>query len=165
VKILVAIDDSPYSQKVVEKIARRHWPPDSEFKILTVVEPVSLDELAQKDWLDVVAEVATRRLEHANHLCDKARKLLESQVADCTVHYEVRKGSPKAEIIDVAAQWSADKIVMGAHGRGVCPHFRLGSVSLTVAQHAHCSVEIIRPRITARDEEAHAASCAEVGKT
>jgi nucleotide-binding universal stress UspA family protein len=57
---------------------------------------------------------------------------------------EVLKGSPKELIVDEATRWSADLIVVGSHGRGAVGRFFLGSVSLAVATHIPCSVEIVR---------------------
>ncbi|MBI4532816.1 MAG: universal stress protein, partial [Candidatus Melainabacteria bacterium] len=132
--------------KVVEKVARRHWPRDTEFRVLTVVEPVTLEEYGKGKWGEVIAEVVERRKHEALNLCDQARQKLTGHIPDSIVHYEVREGSPKAQIVDAAIDWSADKIVIGAHGKGVCPRFLLGSVSRAVAAHAPCSVEIIRAK-------------------
>jgi nucleotide-binding universal stress UspA family protein len=47
-------------------------------------------------------------------------------------------------IIDSAAAWSADLIVVGSHGRRGIRRFTLGSVAEFVARHAKRSVEIVR---------------------
>ncbi len=145
-KVLLAIDDSPYSARVVEKVARRHWPHDTEFRILTVIEPVAIEEYGKGKWSDVIDKVVERRRAHAKQLCQQSRETLESEVADAIVHFEIREGNPRSEIVDAACEWSADKIIVGAHGRGACPRFILGSVSSAVAAHAPCSVEIIRAK-------------------
>jgi nucleotide-binding universal stress UspA family protein len=49
-------------------------------------------------------------------------------------------------IFQEAAEWGADLIVAGSHGRRGASRFLLGSVSEPVAFHAKCSVEIIRPK-------------------
>jgi nucleotide-binding universal stress UspA family protein len=54
------------------------------------------------------------------------------------------EGDPKTRIIDHAAEWHADLIVLGSHGRKGFDRFLLGSVSEAVARHASCSVEIVR---------------------
>jgi nucleotide-binding universal stress UspA family protein len=41
----------------------------------------------------------------------------------------------------------ADMIVLGSHGRRGIDKLLIGSVSETVATYAHCSVEVIRPRV------------------
>jgi nucleotide-binding universal stress UspA family protein len=56
----------------------------------------------------------------------------------------VIEGDAKLVIIEEAEQWGADLIVVGCHGYGPVKRFLLGSVSLAVAVHAPCSVEIVR---------------------
>ena len=53
-------------------------------------------------------------------------------------------GKPASEIVKAAAEWPADVIVMGSHGRGGVERALLGSVADTVMRHASCSVLIIR---------------------
>ena len=53
-------------------------------------------------------------------------------------------GKPAEEIMEVAAKYHADLIVMGAKGLGAIARFLLGSVSTRVVQHAHCSVLVVR---------------------
>jgi nucleotide-binding universal stress UspA family protein len=53
-------------------------------------------------------------------------------------------GDPKAVILDEAGQWGADLIVVGSHGWRGIDRLMMGSVSESVAMHAHCSVEVIR---------------------
>ena len=38
-KILIALDDSTYSQAALHSVLARPWPSDSQFKVLSVVEP------------------------------------------------------------------------------------------------------------------------------
>ena len=54
------------------------------------------------------------------------------------------KDAPARAILESADQWKADVIVMGSHGRRGLDRIVLGSVSESVALHAHCSVEVVR---------------------
>jgi nucleotide-binding universal stress UspA family protein len=56
----------------------------------------------------------------------------------------VEVGDVRERIIDSAAQWGADLIVVGSHGQRYIKSFLLGSVAEFVARHAKCSVEIVR---------------------
>jgi nucleotide-binding universal stress UspA family protein len=82
-------------------------------------------------------------------LKDPARELVESTAeelrnAGFKVDTAVAVGDARVVIIDSAAEWNADLIVVGSHGQGGIPSFLLGSVAESVARHAKCSVEIVR---------------------
>jgi nucleotide-binding universal stress UspA family protein len=57
---------------------------------------------------------------------------------------EIEWGNPKSKIIDAAAEWPADLIVLGSHGKTGLERFLTGSVADAVMRHAHCSVELVR---------------------
>jgi nucleotide-binding universal stress UspA family protein len=145
-KVLVAIDDSHYSKHLLHAICKRHWPADTSFKILNVLEPFSLSEWNGTAGKAMEKEIDIRRHHHAERLCSNARHEIEQHIPDAIVHFEVRTGKVDSEIIDAAAEWEAGKIIIGAHGRSVCPHNLLGSVSRRVAETAQCSVEIIKDK-------------------
>jgi nucleotide-binding universal stress UspA family protein len=58
----------------------------------------------------------------------------------------VEVGNPKFIVLDAAADWKADLIILGSHGRSGLNRFPMGSVSEAVARHATCSVQIVRIR-------------------
>ncbi|MGA1999681.1 MAG: universal stress protein [Terriglobales bacterium] len=60
------------------------------------------------------------------------------------VSTSVAEGNAKSVILDKAAEWHADLIALGSHGRKGLERFLLGSVSEAVARHAPCSVLIVR---------------------
>lgn len=74
----------------------------------------------------------------------KTAALLRAQGLQVTTSVEL--GNPKSKIIEDAAEWHADLIVLGSHGQTGLERFLIGSVSDTVARHAHCSVQIVRIR-------------------
>lgn len=143
-KVVIALDDSPYSNHVLDMVCRRHWPEDVEFKLLHVLAPIDLGNWVEVEMPQVQSELKERRQKHAEKLCGDARHRLEHRVADARVHFEIRHGNPKNEIIKTATDWEANRILIGAHGHNVCPHNLMGSVSRAVAEHAPCSVEIIK---------------------
>jgi nucleotide-binding universal stress UspA family protein len=51
-------------------------------------------------------------------------------------------------IIDFAANWGADLVVMGSRGYKGLTRLLLGSVAESVVRHAHCSVLVIREPTT-----------------
>ena len=61
-----------------------------------------------------------------------------------TVQTQVVEGSPHKCIIDHAAEWHADLIVMGTHGRTGLAHALTGSVAEKVVRTAQCPVLVTR---------------------
>lgn len=52
----------------------------------------------------------------------------------------LREGDPGKEVVASAAEWGADLVVMGTHGRGRLATFLLGSTAEAVVRGAHCPV-------------------------
>jgi len=75
-----------------------------------------------------------------------ARKTLEAAGLTTSESISVLVASPKEIILQEAAEWPADMIVLGSHGSSGLSRFLLGSTSEAVATHATCSVEVIRAR-------------------
>ena len=57
---------------------------------------------------------------------------------------EVVIGLPKKGIVDRAREWNATLVAVGSRGQRNLKRLLLGSVSEFVANHANCSVEVIR---------------------
>jgi nucleotide-binding universal stress UspA family protein len=55
----------------------------------------------------------------------------------------VRIGNPAEEIITEAAEWKADLVVVGTHGRSGLPRLLLGSVAEAVLRDAPCNTLVI----------------------
>ncbi len=61
------------------------------------------------------------------------------------VTHRLEHGEPDATIPRVAAEWGADLIVMGTHGRtGLLDRMLLGSVAETIVREAGCSVLTVK---------------------
>lgn len=142
-KILLAIDDSKFSQAAVQSVVARAWPPGTEVRILHVVEPPSLLLGREMTAYHPEFEAVWKALrEQAKALVTKATDVLRKSGLNATT--ALIEGDPKSQIIDAAKEWHADLIVVGSHGRKGLNRFLLGSVSEAVVRHSHCSVEIVR---------------------
>lgn len=142
-KILIAIDGSPCSDTVVAEVIRRPWPTGSVLKVVTVDPPLEPSLLrGTPTVLDDLAKA--KRGDAAKRLNDAAR-IIEQGVTGVTVLPQLLEAWPKEAILDEAERWGADLIVVGSHGYGTLRRFFLGSISLTVAMNATCSVLIVRP--------------------
>jgi nucleotide-binding universal stress UspA family protein len=134
-KILLAIDDSEFSETATQAVIAQFQPQDTEIQILSVVE--------QQEVMGYPAGWAESQKNRAQELVNRAGQALRS--AGFKVECSVCEGEPRAGILDAAEEWQADLIVLGSHGRTALPRFLLGSISDAVMRHAHCSVEIARP--------------------
>ena len=135
-KLLLAIDDSKFSEAAEQAVISQYPPQATEVQVLNVVD------LAIPIPTSYAAAFRQESLEHGKGLVQRAEKLLSK--AGFKVQAAVEEGDPKSKILDHAAHWKADLIVLGSHGRKGAKHFLMGSVSEAVARHAHCSVEIVR---------------------
>jgi nucleotide-binding universal stress UspA family protein len=142
-KVLLAIDDSKFSRAATQAVIERPLPQDAEVRVLHVVAPVaSLLTGEMGVQFGNIGTVQQAQLIQAKELVEQAAQLLRAK--GLNVSTVVEEGDPKTRIIDYAAEWHADLIVLGSHGRKGLDRFLLGSVSEAVARHTSCSVEIVR---------------------
>ena len=90
---------------------------------------------------DVLA-IRDRAMREGNALVAGSAARLEAAGFRTTT--TVRDGAARDLILDCAAEWRPDLIVMGSHGRTGIDRLVLGSVSESIVRHAGCSVEIVR---------------------
>lgn len=141
-KVIIALDQSEYADQVVEAVLKRQWPQDTAFKLLTVIEPSPWAHLGSDNWQSVLKEISDNRQQLASEKLGTYRAKLSEQIPDCSVHTEIRNGNARSEILAVTTEWMADKLVLGAHGHS--PNRLLGRLPQALAQHAPCTVELIR---------------------
>jgi nucleotide-binding universal stress UspA family protein len=147
VKILIALDESSYSRAALDSVLARPWPANSQFKILSVMEPFHPEYAGwQTTYTPVAIEGQKSIRDGIVKLVEEAEKALVESFGAENVTGEVTEGYIKEKILDDAKQWQADLIVVGSHGRRGFTKFLLGSVSEAIASHATCSVEIVRTK-------------------
>jgi nucleotide-binding universal stress UspA family protein len=139
-KILLAVDDSKFSEAAARSLTGQFRPQDAEVRVLHVIEPIVITEPPQMSpgYYPELQE----QLPHAQGVVDRMAKTLAS--AGFTVTTSVATGDARSIILQEAVKWQADLIFLGSHGRKGLERFFLGSVSEAVARHAHCSVQIVR---------------------
>jgi nucleotide-binding universal stress UspA family protein len=150
-KVIIALDQTEFATQIIETVTKRHWPKDTQFKVLTVIEPLQWEAVSCIEWNDLAQKALEKRKHFAHEKVMEAKHKISEAIANCTVHVETRQGSPRKEIIDAATDWMADKIVLGAHGHSPNRLFG-GDVSRSVAQQSGCSVELIRLKNLAHKE-------------
>ena len=142
-KILLAVDDSKFSEAAIQAVVAQARPHETEVRVLHVLEPPSLLLGREMGSYDPEFEAVWSAMrDQAKALVAKTEAKLRA--SGFSVSPALEEGDPKSKIIDVANEWKADMIVIGSHGRNGLQRFLLGSVADSVARHAHCSVEIVR---------------------
>ncbi|HEY2380763.1 MAG TPA: universal stress protein [Terriglobia bacterium] len=143
-KVLVAVDDSPYSDAIIQMLSAEMRPADTTLRLLHVADPFPTRR-AQAKGSKEYPDYETARHEQY----EEARQLLTSaaarlEAAGFSTEWTVHEGDARGEILDEAQAWGADLIVLGSHGRSGLKRLLTGSVSDAVVHHAACSVEIVR---------------------
>jgi nucleotide-binding universal stress UspA family protein len=141
-KILMAVDHSESARTLVQAIVNQFRPDGTEIRVLHVLQPAApLAPPPPQMAADYTPELDTLR-KPAHELVDGVAKELSS--SGFQVSTAVDLGDTREIIIDSAAEWKADLIVVGCHQHLGIRRFLLGSVAEFVARHAKCSVQIVR---------------------
>ena len=146
---LLAIDESNHSDEVIRNVCERFSPQTTSIRLLHVVEwpkglmtPFSFAEGPSAAACVLGVHDAMRGA--GRELLKRAETRLRD--AGFEVASRLDEGDVRQVILDEAAEWPADLLVLGSHGRTGLDRFLLGSVSESVVRHAPCSVEIVRER-------------------
>ena len=139
-KILLAVDDSECSREAVKQVSAYFNPQTTQVKILHVTAPPYYSTPPQMargyaPEMEAGEKNAAAEMEHFAQMLRNA-----GFACDCAVE----SGEVRSMIIDFAANWGADLIVMGSRGYKGLTRLLLGSVAESVVRHAHCSVLVIR---------------------
>ncbi len=145
-KILLAVDESNFSQAATQALVDEIKPAKAEIRVLTVVDLINYfaSDEAAKAYLPNLNEIRRERLKKAGELLDRIASPLRSE--GFQVSSGIAEGDTRTRILEIAEQWGADLIVLGSHGRRGLDRALIGSVAEAVARHARCSVQIVRSR-------------------
>jgi nucleotide-binding universal stress UspA family protein len=141
-RVLVATDGSDDAKAAVAWLSRLPLPESVRVGIVTAFElpPSPLDIPTVRAYYRAVREEASR-------VAGDARAVLAPRWADTETR--VFEGDAREVIVDEAAKWEPDLVVVGARGLGTVTGALLGSVSSAVVHHVHCPVLVVKGRPTA----------------
>jgi nucleotide-binding universal stress UspA family protein len=143
-RVLLPTDGSEYAVLAASRVAERPWPEGSIFKVLACPEyPVLIGEYPYYAPEQLV-ELTKASEAHAKEAAEQAAAVLRNSGIEVKAEVTEPRDSPARTILSSADLWQSDLIVMGSHGRRGFDRLVMGSVSETVAMHAHCSVEVVR---------------------
>jgi nucleotide-binding universal stress UspA family protein len=114
-RVLLAVDFSPVSDRTVKECAERTWPAGTIMRVLGIVEktPPSAAEL----WFDAAGSLEAvwrARQERAEELVHKTAGMLQSK--GLTTETLVQTGRRRKIIALAAKSWSADVVIDAARG-------------------------------------------------
>lgn len=142
-RILIAIDDSPFSEKATRIGFNLAKTLDAKVALLNVMDPPSTsytgDPLLGQQPL-IMPEIAQMQEEASKAVLERFGKLWNGE-QELTTFSQI--GNPRIEILATAEEWKADLIILGTHGRTGFDHFISGSVAEGVARRSLCPVLIV----------------------
>lgn len=157
-RILFATDGTDAAEAAGRFIKRLPLPPGSAVQIVSVVDVMGWPETPAW-YLESGREWGVKTLEHARDALD---------LRELDVHVALRFGPRASEILHAAAEFHADVLALAAHRLSRMEAFWLGTITRTVAKHAHCPVLIAREPahnlkrvVLAVDESAHSTEAAD----
>lgn len=142
-KILLGIDDSPFSHAALEFVRKASWAPNSKVIVISAVRPAVMTySEVYVPPAAVVEEMLEEQKKVHQELVSQAEKDLRG--AGLTTETRVPIGDPREAIVDAATEERADLVVVGSHGRSGLTKLLMGSVASHVVTHAPCSVLVVK---------------------
>jgi nucleotide-binding universal stress UspA family protein len=140
-KILVATDGSRDSALAVGKAASMVRVFGAELHVVHVVGVSQAYSLADEDLVDT--SFYEEDFQGAQDLLEKEAKKIEEAGGSVT-EIHLKTGEPDAEVVELAEEIGADLLLVGSRGRNPLGSPPIGSVSSSIATHAHCPVMVVR---------------------
>ena len=140
-KIVIGVDESPYSWAAVQFVKRGPWAPGSSLRVVAASPPVILGA-GEAAAPAAIMEIIRQQDSAARELAERASAELRGSGLEVTP--VMLPGDPRSALIDEARQEHADLIVVGSHGRSGLSKLLLGSVASHVVAHAPCSVLVVK---------------------
>ncbi|RKR81317.1 nucleotide-binding universal stress UspA family protein [Mucilaginibacter gracilis] len=149
-KILIGIDDSKYAENAARygfELAHKF---SAQVGLVHIVEPVVSTPLNDTSMLGTLVpsfSTSVEDVEMVNMQENFSKKLLDD-IANkygegLTVSHFNEFGSKADAIIECAAQFGADLIVIGTHSRTGFDRFLMGSVAESIIRHSPVAVLVI----------------------
>lgn len=140
-KILIGVDDSPFSTAAIEHVKGAAWPAGSQFIVVSTCEPIWIGpgEMASPG---PIAELNRQQEQFHREIAEKSAKTLSDAGLKATGRVE--HGDPRSILVEAARREGADLLVVGSHGRSGMAKLMIGSVASHVIAHAPCSVLVVK---------------------
>ena len=144
-KIMVAVDFSEYSPKIMDYAGRLAEDLEAELVFVNVinqrdvdmVDQVTMytDKISAKDYVDGLKKDRTEQMQSL---------LIQTNCAGIPNRFLIKKGVPFAELVETAKEEKVDMVVMGTKGRGNIAGILFGSQAEKMFR--HCPVQLFSIR-------------------
>jgi len=141
-RLLIGFDGSPCSESAVRGLRYAGLPAAGEAVVLTAAEVPAhhFQWLARHRMADLICEETALR--NASAVASRGLAMVREVLPGWDVSTEVSTNRAAEELVNRAAAWHVDLIVVGSHARFGVRRLLLGSVSDQVVKHAPCSVRV-----------------------
>ena len=142
-RIVIAVDQSPHSERAVHFISRMRWPAGSRVIVANVMAPPLSPPVSAVDaGVAMMVEVGAEQVAETQTRVAEAEAVLRA--AGIATENRLLTGDPREGLLHLVEDERIDLIALGSHGRTGLAKLLLGSVSSHVVTHAHCSVLVVK---------------------
>jgi len=140
-KVVIGVDDSPFSNAAVEYVKATTWPAGTEFLVISASAPVFVGP-GEAAAPGAIAEIIEQQEKYHKGVAEKAVASLKA--VGLKASGRMVPSDPRGALVESAKHFSADLVVVGSHGRSGIAKLLLGSVAAHVVSHAPCSVLVVK---------------------
>ena len=143
-KVVLGIDESPYSTATVAFVCRMTWPRGTTFVVASALAPTEPQYAPEPSLVASVAGnigvIEDRAVRLREDVIGRAEQSLRA--AGLEARGLLLYGDPRQAIVNAAQNEQAELVIVGSHGS---PARRvLGSVATYLTAHAPCSVMVVK---------------------
>ncbi|WP_107670857.1 universal stress protein [Cyanothece sp. BG0011] len=150
-KILVAADNSPIAEQVIEVALTLAKGVNGQLMLVNVLSqnaedsPISFAPYASSYSIDLIEKFKEDWQQYQKESLQKLENW-KQKAKNMNIKAELRQenGNPGPIICRLAKEWEAELIVIGRRGHSMASEIILGSVSSYVIHRSHCSVHIVQ---------------------
>lgn len=154
-KILVAASSSENFDGVIDYLRKGTWTPNSEFKLLHVVEPSDVSDI----WLSISGatrfrQILTERKDEAeSHLAETEAKCLDVLGSEADLNTRLLVGPIDEVVVQASLDWNPDVVILGLPESSFFGRYTEGPMLTRVLADAPCPVIFARKQGNARQEK------------